>query len=101
MYYNRILDQKYKYPKNESRTLVVVGAKESMPWLSGPWQRKVKSPLRLGLGTILSLLGQSLTYMGQHTILWVWSLGMAWEDVRYPRSPSLWASLHYVLLGHI
>ena len=60
-----------------------------------------ESPPRLGLGTILALLGQSLTYMGPRTKLWVWSLGMAWEGVRHPRPPGLWAGLHYVLLGHI
>ena len=61
----------------------------------------MESPPRLGLGTILGPLGQSLTHMGPHTKLWVRSLGTAWESVRHPRSPGLWASLHYVLLGHI
>ena len=60
-----------------------VGANESTPWLSGLWQRKVESPPKLGLGTILGLLGQSLTYMDPHTRLWVQSLGMAWEGVRH------------------
>ena len=31
----------------------------------------MESPPRLGLGTILGPLDQSLTYMGQHTRLWV------------------------------
>ena len=57
-------------------------------------------PHRLGLGTILGLLGHSLTYIGPYTKLWFRSLGAAWEDVRHPRLPDLWASLHSVLLGH-
>ena len=36
---------------------------------------KMKSPPRLGLGTILGLLGQSFTCIGLHTRLWVQSLG--------------------------
>ena len=78
-----------------------MGAKDSTPWPSGLWQRKVESPPRLGLGTILGPLGQSLTYMGPHTRLWVRSLDTVWEGVRHPRSPGLWANFHYVLLGHI
>ena len=78
-----------------------VGAKESTPWPSGPWRRKVESPPKLGLGTILGLLDQSLTYMGPHTRLQVQNLGTAWEGVRHPRLPDLWASLHYVLVSHI
>ena len=31
----------------------------------------IESPPRLGLRTILGLLGQSLTYMGPRTRLWV------------------------------
>ena len=38
---------------------------------------KMESPLKLGLGTLLGLLGQSLTYMSPHTRLWVRSLGTA------------------------
>ena len=38
---------------------------------------KMKSPPRLGLGTILDLLSQSLTCTGLHTRLWVWSLDTA------------------------
>ena len=76
-------------------------AQGSMHQLSGPWWRKMESPPRLGLGTILSLWGQSLTCMGLYTRLWVQSLGIAWEGVRHLRPPNLWAGLHYVLLGHI
>ena len=61
----------------------------------------MESPPRLGLGTILGHLGQSLTHMNPRTRLWVQNLGMAWECVRHPRLPGLWASLHYMLLGHI
>ena len=57
--------------------VVTVGTKESMPQPSGPWQRKVESPSRLALGTILCLLEQSLTYMGPHTRLYVQSVGIA------------------------
>ena len=56
---------------------------------------------RLGPGTILGLLGQSHTCIVLYTRLWVRSLGMAWEGVMHPKPPSLWAGLHYVLLGHI
>ena len=72
-----------------------------MPQPSGPWRRKMESPTRLGLGTILGLLGQSLICMGLHTKLWVQSLGTTWEGVRHPRQLGLWAGLHDVLLGHI
>jgi len=37
----------------------------------------IESPPRLGLGTILGILGQSLTHMGPHTKLWVRNLGTA------------------------
>ena len=79
----------------------VVGTKESTSRPSGPRWRKLESSPRLGLRTILGLLGQSLTYIGSRTRLWVQSLGIAWEGVRHPRLPGLWANLHYVLLGHI
>ena len=58
-------------------------------------------PPRLSLEIILGPLGQSLIQMNPRTKLWIRSLGMAWEGVRHPRPPSLWACLHYVLLGHI
>ena len=61
----------------------------------------MKSPPSLGIGTILGPLDQSLTHINPCTRLWVRSLGMAWEDVRHPRTPGLWADLHYVLLDHI
>ena len=61
----------------------------------------IKSPPRLGLGTILGLLGQSLTHMGTCIKLWVRNLGTAWEGIRHPRPPNLWAGLHCVLVGHI
>ena len=54
-----------------------VGVKDSMPWSSGPWWKKLESPPKLGLRIILGLLGQSLTYMSPHTRLWVRSLDMA------------------------
>ena len=57
--------------------------------------------LGLGLRTKLGFLGHLLTCIGLHTKLWVRSLGTAWEGVRYPRLPVLWAGLHYVLLDHI
>ena len=63
--------------------------------------QKMELPTRLGLGTILGLLGQSLTYMGLHTRLWVRILGMAGKGVKHLRPPSLWAGFYYVLLGHI
>ena len=78
-----------------------MGAKVGTPRPSGPWQRKVKSPPRLGLGTILGFSSQLLTYMSPHTRLWVRSLGTTWEGVRHPRQLGLWAGLHDVLLGHI
>jgi len=81
--------------------MLCVGAKESTPRQSGPWWRKMELPPRLGLGTMLGLLSQSLIYMGPHTRLWVQSLGTAWEGVRHPRSLGLWADFHYVLLGYI
>ena len=37
----------------------------------------IESPLRLGLGTILGFLGQSLTHMSPRTKLWVQNLGTA------------------------
>ena len=61
----------------------------------------MESPPKLGLGTMLGLLGQSLTCIGLHTRLWVQNLGMAWEVVRHPRPFGLWACVHYVLLDHI
>ena len=61
----------------------------------------MESPPRLGLKTILGVLGQSLTYMGPRTRLWVQSLGTTWKGVKHPRLSGLWAGLHYVLLGHI
>ena len=61
----------------------------------------MESPPRLGLGTVLGLLSQSLTHVGPLTKLWVRSLGMTREGVRQIRLPGLWVSLHYVLLGHI
>ena len=65
-----------------------VGARE---YASAKWTvaEKNESPPRLGLGTMLGLLGQSLTCMGLHTRLWVRCLGMAWEGVRNPRPPGL------------
>ena len=36
---------------------LLMGAKKSTPQPNGSWQRKVESPPRLGLGTILGLLG--------------------------------------------
>ena len=36
---------------------LLVGAKESTPRPNEPWRRKVESPPRLGLGTILGILG--------------------------------------------
>jgi len=66
---------------------------------SGGW--KMKLPPKLGLGTILSLLGQSLTCIGLHTKLWIRNFGTIWKGVRHSRPPGLWASLHYVLLDHI
>ena len=99
------LDQTTSTSRHDQRAWSIVfghvSAKESMPWPSGPWRRKVESPSRLRLGTILGLLGQSLTYMGPRTRLWIRSLGTAWKGVRHPRQPDLWASLCYVLLGHI
>ena len=53
-------------------------------------------PHRLGLGTMLSLLGQLLIHMSPRTKLWVRSLGTAWEGVRHPRLLGLCADLHYV-----
>ena len=76
-------------------------AQGSMPQLSRPWQRKMESSPRLGLGTMFDLLGQSLTCMGLHARLLVWSLGTAWEGVKYPRPLNFWAGHHYMLLGHI
>ena len=61
----------------------------------------MKSSPSLGIGTILVPLGQSLIHMNPCTKLWVQNLGMAWEDVRHPRTPDLWVGLHYVLLNHI
>ena len=77
-----------------------VWAHWSMPQPSGLWWRKMKLSPRLGLGTILGFLGQSLTFMDKHTRLWARSLGTTWKCVRHLRPPSLWAGLHYVLLGH-
>ena len=37
----------------------------------------MESPLKLGLGTLLGLLGQLLTYMSPYTRLWIRSLGTA------------------------
>lgn len=61
-----------------------VGARE---YASAKWTvvEKNKSSPRLGLGTMLGLLGQSLTCMGLHTKSWVRSLGTAWEGVRHLR----------------
>ena len=73
----------------------------SMPQLNGPKAEVWESPPSLGIGTKLGLLGHLFTFIGLHTRLWIWSLGTAWEGVRHPISPSLWANLHYVLLGHI
>ena len=56
----------------------------------------MESPPRLGLGTILGPLDQSLTHMNPRTRIWVQSLGTAWKGVRHPRPPDLWAGLHYV-----
>ena len=53
--------------------LGIVVAKE---YISAEWtvtEKKMELPPRIGLGIILGLLGQSLTYMGPHTRLWVWS----------------------------
>ena len=47
----------------------------------------------LGLGTKLGILGHLLICIGLHTGLWVPSLGTAWEGVRHPRPPRLWASV--------
>ena len=41
------------------------------PSRAGHAGEKVELPPRLGLGTILGLLGQSFTYMGPHIRLWV------------------------------
>ena len=62
---------------------------------------KIELPLGLGPGTKLSILDYSLTCIGLHTILQVWSLGTVWKGVRPLRPLGLWANLHYVLLGHI
>ena len=47
----------------------------------------MESSPRLGLETILGLLGQSLTCIGLHIRLWLQSLDTAWEGVRHPRLP--------------
>ena len=41
------------------------------PSQAGHGGEKMELPPRLGLGTILRLLGQSLIYMGPHIRLWV------------------------------
>ena len=46
-------------------------------------------PPILGLGTILGILGRSITYIGLHARLCVWSLGTNWEGVKHPRPPDL------------
>ena len=73
----------------------------STPQLNGLEAKIWESPLALGLGTKLGLLGPLLIYIGLHTRLWVWNLGTAYEGVRYLRSLDLWAGLHFVLIDHI
>ena len=51
-------------PKLRDFLHVTVGSKESTSRPSGLQQRKVESPPRLGLRTILDHLGQSITYVG-------------------------------------
>ena len=93
---NRSLSWKFKMERNEISNR---NSSNSSTWMSinslihhpcGLWaqrrirpgrvdrgKEKIQSPPKLSLRTLLGLLGQSLTYMGPHTILWVWNLGMA------------------------
>ena len=63
-----------------------VGTKESMPRPSEWWRKKVESPPRLGLGIVLGILGQSLTYMSPHTRLRC--LQYSWDRETPLHSPS-------------
>ena len=106
MFHNRFKKKKKNLPMWDGIHLCIslklpVWAQGSMLWPSGLWRRKMELPPRLGLGTILGSLGQSLTCMGKHTRLWVRSLDTTWKCVRHLRPPGLWADFHYVLLGHI
>ena len=67
----------YKQSHNPSvheNMIIMIESYECMgvrPSRAGHGGEKVELPPRLGLGTILGLLGQSLTYMGPHIKLWV------------------------------